>query len=83
MKKLAMLLLVCGVAAAWLMWKRQSGGPRPTMWKKMQEQMEAMPEDFPPVVMFNNVSATRENTEQILELLKKGGGGETAESDTK
>jgi hypothetical protein len=51
------------------------------MFGKMQEAMEAMPEDFPPVVMFDNVAATRENSERILELLEKGSAGEAAESD--
>jgi hypothetical protein len=34
-----------------------------------------MPEDFPPVVMFNNVAAARENTERILELLEEDRSG--------
>jgi hypothetical protein len=41
------------------------------MFEKMRAGMEAMPEDFPPVAMFNNVAATRENTERILELLEE------------
>ena len=45
------------------------------MFEKMQAGMEAMPDDFPPVVMFNNVAATRENSERILELLEKDRSG--------
>ena len=54
------------VAAA----KTQSAGPKPTMWDKMREGMEEMPEDFPPRIMFDNVEATRANSERILELLE-------------
>ncbi len=75
MKKLAVLVLVCGVACAVMRArKRQSTGPRATMWEKMQERMEGMPEDFPPRVMFDNVAATKENTLRILEILEKGDG---------
>ena len=42
---------------------------RREMFKKMRAHMESMPEDFPPLVMFNNVAAIRENTDRILELL--------------
>ncbi|MCH8899110.1 MAG: hypothetical protein IH942_01295 [Acidobacteria bacterium] len=74
MKKLAVLVLACGVAlAVMVVWKRQSAGPRRTMGEKMQERMEAMPEDFPPRVMFDNVATTKENALRILELLEKGG----------
>lgn len=75
MRKLAVLLtLLFGAACvALMMWKRQSAEPRPTIWEKMQERMDAMPDDFPPVVMFENVAATRENSEKILELLEKEG----------
>ena len=45
------------------------------MFQKMQKGMEAMPEDFPPIAMFNNVAATRENSERILELLEKDRSG--------
>ena len=75
MKKVAVLMLVCGVAcAALLVRKRQSADPRPSMWDKMRKHMEDMPEDFPPRVMFDNVVTARENTERILEILKEGGG---------
>ena len=88
MKKLAVLGLVAGVviAAILLARKNQSSGTaeeresrraekRREMFEKMQAGMEAMPEDFPPVMMFNNVAATRENSERILELLEKDRSG--------
>jgi hypothetical protein len=53
----------------------QRVGKRRAMFEKMQAGMEAMPEDFPPVAMFNNVAATRENSERILELLEKDRSG--------
>ena len=84
MKKLAVFGLVCGVGCAviLLVRKRQSSEPlqereerrqkkRSGMFEKMQEGMEAMPKDFPPVVMFDNVAAIRENSERILKLLEK------------
>lgn len=43
---------------------------RKEMFEKMRAGMESMPEDFPPMVMFNNIAATRENTERILTLLE-------------
>ena len=48
---------------------------RRAMSQKMQACMEAMPDDFPPVKMFKNVEATRENSERILELLEENRGG--------
>ena len=72
MKKLAMLMLVVGAAcAAVSMRNRQSTGPRPSVWDKMRQHMEEMPEDFPPRVMFDNVATVRENTERILEILEE------------
>ena len=44
--------------------------PGPTMWDKMRERMEEMPEDFPPRIMFDNIEATKANTEQILAMLE-------------
>jgi len=74
MKKLMGLILVGGVVGAVVMkGKRHSTGPQPSMWDKMRQHMEDMPEDFPPRVMFDNVAAVRENTERILEILGEGG----------
>jgi hypothetical protein len=88
MKKLAVFGLVVGavLAVVLLVRKSQSSGSpeerearqvekRRAMFEKMQSSMEALPEDFPPVVMFNNVAATRENSERILELLEKDRSG--------
>jgi citrate synthase len=88
MKKLAVFGLVAGavLAVTLLVRKSQSSGSpeeresrrvekRRAMFEKMQAGMEAMPEDFPPVAMFNNVAATRENSERILELLEKDRSG--------
>lgn len=89
MKKFAVIGLVAGAAIAVVILvvrKNQSSGSaeereaqrlekRRAMFEKMQAGMAAMPEDFPPVVMFNNVAATRENSERILELLEKDGSG--------
>jgi len=59
-----------------------SPGPKPTMWDKMREGMEEMPEDFPPRVMFDNIEATRANSERIIDLLEgQVSSGERAGSD--
>ena len=62
-------LIAAGIAAA----KKGSSGPSPDMWAKMREKMEEMPEDFPPRVMFDNLEATRANTDEILSLLRREG----------
>ena len=73
-RKLAVLLIVAGaVCAAVMRKKHRSGASRPSMWDKMRQHMEEMPEDFPPRVMFDNVAATKETTERILEILEEGG----------
>lgn len=72
-KRLVMAGLAgCIVAAAMAVGKTKSAQPRPEMWDKMRERMAEMPEDFPPRVMYDNVEATRANTEKILELLQGG-----------
>jgi hypothetical protein len=88
MKKLAVFGLVAGAVLAVILGvrKRQpsespqereerKAGKRREMFAKMQAGMDAMPEDFPPVVMFNNVAATRKNSERILELLEEDRSG--------
>ncbi len=55
---------------------------RREMFAKMQAGMEAMPEDFPPVVLFNNVAAIRETTERILELLEENRTGAEASASS-
>jgi hypothetical protein len=72
LKKVVALIVVAGAVYAMIAArKQQSAGPKPTIWEKMQEGMEAMPEDFPPRVMFDNVAAARENTDRILEMLSE------------
>ena len=84
MKKAVVGGLIGGaaVAAVFMVKKAQSSGSaeereanradkRREMFAKMQAGMEAMPEDFPPVVLFNNVAAIRETTERILEVLEE------------
>jgi citrate synthase len=87
MKKLAVLGVVAGaILAAILLAKKSQTSTSPEerearkvekrreMFEKMQAGMAAMPEDFPPVVMFNNVAATRENSERMLKLLEEDRG---------
>jgi hypothetical protein len=62
-------LMAAGIAAA----KKGQSGPSPDMWTKMRAKMEEMPEDFPPRVMFDNIEATKANTEEILSLLRREG----------
>jgi ABC-type phosphate transport system substrate-binding protein len=88
MKRLAVIGLVASavLAAVILAQKNQSSESpqerearrsekRRAMSQKMQACMEAMPDDFPPVRMFKNVEATRENSERILELLEENRSG--------
>ena len=60
-------VVVAAVAAA----KKGPPSPPPDMWAKMRAKMEEMPEDFPPRMMFDNVQATRANTDEILSLLRR------------
>ncbi len=60
------------VAVAAAAYKKGNHEPGPTIWEKMREGMEQMPEDFPPRVMYDNIEATKANTERILELLEAG-----------
>lgn len=84
MKKLAVVGVVAGLAvgANLLAKKRQQSesseeiearkaAKRREMFEKMQAGMAALPDDFPPVVMFNNVAAIRQNSDRILELLEQ------------
>jgi hypothetical protein len=75
MSKRRMMAIAIGVAVgvAVLALRGRTSGERPDRWEKMRRFMEEMPEDFPPRVMFDNLSATRENTERILAILEKVG----------
>ena len=70
-------VMAAGIAAA----KKGQSGPSPDMWAKMREKMEEMPPDFPPRVMFDNVEATKANTDEILSLLRRDG-SRPADADT-
>ncbi|MDX2381289.1 MAG: hypothetical protein QNM02_16195 [Acidimicrobiia bacterium] len=72
MNKKLMIGVAAGFAAAACVAaaKKKESRPSPTIWEKMQEKMEEMPEDFPPRMMFDNVEATKTNTEEILTLLR-------------
>ena len=51
--------------------KKAESSPKPTIWDKMRQGMEEMPEDFPPRIMFDNIEAAKANTEEILTQLRK------------
>jgi len=67
MKKL--LIIGGAVAGAAFLGKRLASGSR---WKEVDfgRLVERMPEDAPPRWIFRNVSAIRDNTDRILELLE-------------
>ena len=67
MESKAKLIVASGaIAAAAIVAKRwaESGGV------DFAKMIEHMPEDAPPKWMFRNITAIRENTERILELLE-------------
>ena len=71
----------CVVAAAMAAAaKKCQPSSSPDMWTKMRAKMEEMPEDFPPRVMFDNVEATRANTDEILSLLRREGSERLADA---
>jgi hypothetical protein len=71
-KKLIVAVAVGGAACAVLAQRnRENKGEQPTKWEKMTRLMDEMPEDFPPRVMFDNLAATRENSERILAILEE------------
>ena len=60
----AAVLAVLGVLA------RRLGPKMPAIdWEK---RLEAMPDNAPPKWMFRNITAIRENTDRILQLLEPG-----------
>ena len=73
MSKKVVIGAVIGFVAAGALAAAKKGQhkPQPDMWTKMREKMEEMPADFPPRVMFDNVEATRANTDEILALLRR------------
>jgi hypothetical protein len=88
MKRFAVFGLVAGAVLAAVILAKKSQSPESTqerearqvekrhaMSQTMHACMNAMPDDFPPVMMFKNIQATRENSERILELLEKDRSG--------
>ena len=65
MKRFARTLLVLAVMAAAV---RLAG---PKLGKRMERMLEDAPEDFPPKWMYVNITAIRENTERILDVLQQ------------
>ena len=84
MSKKALIGVVVGFVAAGVLAGAKQGqqGPSPAMWNKMRRKMEEMPADFPPRVMFDNVEATRANTEEILAMLRRETAGAQHDADS-
>ena len=61
------LLIACGVAGVALCARRAARGHCGVDFERM---IERMPDDAPPKWMYRNISAIRENTERILELIQ-------------
>ena len=84
-KKLIVAAAVgCTACAILALRNRQAGaegGGRPTMWEKMGQFMDEMPEDFPPRIMFDNLAVARQNTERILEILEEREAPSEGEAD--
>ena len=77
MKKVLILLVV--LVGIGFLAKRAAGVCGTIDW---EQKFEAMPENAPPKWMFRNITAIRQNTDRILEILGErsttgaGGGGE-------
>jgi hypothetical protein len=82
-KKLALFGILMGAIAVSIFFAKKRGASIPAeerellrkekrqaVFEKVQEGFEAMPEDFPPVVMYNNLDTVRQNSERILEILE-------------
>ena len=61
--------VVAGLVSA----AKSQSEPKPSMWEKMRDAMDEMPEDFPPRVMFENIEAIKANTDEMLALLRQQG----------
>jgi hypothetical protein len=70
MKKV--LILAAALAALGVLASRFGAKMRDIDWEK---KLEAMPDNAPPKWMFRNITAIRENTDRILELLEPGHAG--------
>jgi hypothetical protein len=69
MKKVLTVLVTAGAVLAGLRVVGRRFGPKmPNIdWEK---RIESMPDNAPPKWMFRNITAIRENTDRILELLE-------------
>jgi hypothetical protein len=64
MKKL-LLVVVALLVGIVVVVRRAGAGWRATDW---DQRLAAMPDNFPPKWMFNNITAIRENTDRLIEL---------------
>lgn len=75
MKKKALViagaLIGFAVLARTLRAKVHGGDFRKKAFEHWREAFEQMPEDSPPKWMFRNITAIRQNTDQILKLLQQ------------
>ena len=69
MRELAIKLIKTAVIFGAAVLALRLAGPK--IGQRMERMFEEAPEDFPPKWMYVNVTAIRENTEQILEALTK------------
>ena len=65
MKKVVLILAGAAIAAGFLAARRSTGGG-----VDFGRLIEAMPDNAPPKWMFNNITAIRQNTERIMQLLE-------------
>jgi hypothetical protein len=73
MKKALVFAAVCaGLAGLGALAKRFGPKMADIDWQK---RFEAMPDNAPPKWMFRNITAIRENTDRILQLLEPGRSG--------
>ncbi len=69
MKKFLIVAAVAGAAVVVMREAMKRAGPK--MEEAWKRKFAEAPDDFPPKWMFLNISAIREQTERILELLKE------------
>ncbi len=70
MKKVLAIAAVLAVLGVLGVLARRFGPKMPAIdWEK---RLEAMPDNAPPKRMFRNITAIRQNTERILQLLEPG-----------
>jgi hypothetical protein len=72
MKRIAVLIPIVAVAVLLVKWL----GPRAGQFD-FASRITAMPDSAPPKWIFNNVTAIRENTDRILDLLQRQAAAES------